>query len=233
MHLLQILASNINRSKQIEKLQQKCVRKDEQIAEATAMRTNLMVAMGIAVMPNTNNDASSANPGHRSRRPSICQPNTTENSEIEISPPTPGDTDETEVPDEHAIGNVSFNSQASSAEGRNGPTPKRPRPARKSLRTSTMLQTQGRLSASAARASRSSLLPGGRSVGKNARQPLLGLSVNQSPSKSGYAGSPTKKGSAVDKAPKGTFDDDDDDSLFAGSEVFGASTPRRGKGGQQ
>ncbi|GAB7359541.1 hypothetical protein MBLNU230_g6729t1 [Neophaeotheca triangularis] len=200
--------------KKIEKLQQRCHRKDDEIAQANAMRTNLMAAMGIGALPGQQPTLA-----HRART-STTNTGNTETSELDISPPTPGDTDETEAPADTADDeNVSFASNVSSGESKNGPTPKRPRPARKSLRASTTLQTQAR--ASVARpGARQSLL--GRDTGK--RHPLLGLSVNMSPSK-GATRSPVKggDGGGGESAPQGTFDD----STLDGSDVF-ASTPGRG-----
>ncbi|KAF2170371.1 hypothetical protein M409DRAFT_64136 [Zasmidium cellare ATCC 36951] len=111
-----------------DRLRRKCLQKDQQIAEAEAMRANLLTAMGL-----------SKDQGrvlvHRSRD-SLAQTQ-------ECTPPTP--TSEERVDGDVDGGNGSFVSNASSQESRSGPTPKRVRP-RKSFAVAPA--TAGRMRAS-------------------------------------------------------------------------------------
>lgn len=178
---------------QLDRLNRRCEQKDKQIAEATAMRSNLMAAMGLG-----NHQTQIALP-HRPSTSSTAQTQYQEaESQEDPSPPTPfsGDDAETQQPGP----GQSFASNVSSNESRSGPTPKRPRPKRPSKarspeqprsRTSTNLRSGG----SAAR-----------------RQPLLNIDTNPS----------TKKSAAPKTPPNGKMADLDE-TTFDGSELFGGT----------
>ncbi|KAK4495105.1 hypothetical protein PRZ48_013432 [Zasmidium cellare] len=112
----------------VDRLRRKCLQKDQQIAEAEAMRTNLMAAMGLS-----NNQTRTL--AHRGRD-SLAE---TQETGDEPTPPTPTSGDGMDV---DAEVNHSFASNASSQESRSGPTPKRPRPRKSFAAPSTAVKTR-------------------------------------------------------------------------------------------
>lgn len=176
-------------SSQIEHLKEVCIEKDDQIAEANAMRSNLMAAMGLG------KTQGSQSAKRRSTRSAVNQ------SEL-------FDATESSVPFIDILGaaKASTTQQSATQDSQIAPSPKRAR-SRKSMGP----PTQPRVSA-AGRATRSSTQD--RRASK--RQPLLAISANLSPSKSG-------KKTPCQSAMKG-FEGGFDDTTFDGSEVF-ASTP--------
>ena len=170
---------------QISRLQQTCKQRDQQIAEANAMRSNLMAAMGIGqAMPS---QIQSSLP-HRTRSVSTRTQHE-QNSQLGPSPPSPSSADGMES---QLGGQGSFASTASSDNPRNGPTPKRAKP-RKSTKAPSPAKTRLNLT----RASRVSAT-GIRTV---VRQPLLSRSVNRVPEKDTLAlpSKVTTKRSAEDR----------------------------------
>ncbi|KAK4543455.1 hypothetical protein LTR36_005598 [Oleoguttula mirabilis] len=181
---------------QIDRLHRKCKQKDQQIAEANAMRSNLMAAMGIGQVQ------TQASLPHRTRT-SSARTQLEPNSQLGPSPPTPASVDGTES--EIIDGRASFASNASSGHSRNGPTPKRARP-RKSFKAPSPAKPRLSMGTKAGRAS-----AGGRSNPK--RQPLLSVSVNRSPRKAAPR-TPSKV------APRDA-EDEYDDSTFDDNELLG------------
>ncbi|KAK5117493.1 hypothetical protein LTR85_008878 [Meristemomyces frigidus] len=154
---------------QIDRLHRECKQKDQQIAEAHAMRSNLMAAMGIGPAMTLQTQASLP---HRTRT-SSTRTQLEQDSQLGPSPPTPASADgmESQIMD----GRASFASNASSGHSRSGPTPKRAKP-RKSFKAPSPAKPRLSIGARAGRANKN-----GRSTSK--RQPLLAMSANRSPGK--------------------------------------------------
>ncbi|KAK3707259.1 hypothetical protein LTR37_012260 [Vermiconidia calcicola] len=194
-----------DKQKKIDRLNRKCEQKDNQIAEASAMRNNLMAAMGL------NGVQTQAKLALRPPRTSSAQTQQRDtDSQDDPSPPTPfsGDDVDTQQPD----AKISFaSSNASSAESRSGPTPKRPR-ARRAFKVPS--PAKPRLSNTlTTRSARPSTV----SQSTSKRQPLLSVSGNR-----------LQRGGAAPKTPSNSAGkmmlDDVDESTFDGSELF-AGTP--------
>ena len=165
------------------------------------MRGNLMAAMGLGGIPVP------ASLPHRTRASAPLTQ--ADDSQMEMSPPRPL---QAYAPNTQAFdGRASFASNASSAESRTGPTPKRAKP-RKSFKAAS--PAKARMS-TIARTGRASLL--GRSTLK--RQPLANVNANRSPSK------------AVPKTPSKAAEigiaDDFGDSTFDENEVYDEMPRRR------
>lgn len=137
----------------IDRLKRRCEQKDHQIAEAEAMRTNLMAAMGLS-------NHQSRVLAHRSRD-SIPQ-----TQQDDPTPPTPTSGDGMDMATQPEEANQSFISNASSQESRSGPTPKRPRPRKSFAAPSTAVKT---------RASTGAALGGKGSQWNAARRQTLGV----------------------------------------------------------
>ncbi|KAK5136129.1 hypothetical protein LTR08_003966 [Meristemomyces frigidus] len=152
----------------VDRLQWKCKQKDQHIAEANSMRSNLMAAMGIGQAIPFQTQSSLP---HRTRTPSTRTQHE-QDSQLDPSPPSLSSTHGVES---QLGGRASIASNASSGHSRNGPTPKRAKP-RKSIKAPS--PAKARLN-TATRAGRTSMT--GRSAA--ARQPLSNKSVNRSPEK--------------------------------------------------
>ncbi|KAM0718301.1 hypothetical protein Q7P37_006633 [Cladosporium fusiforme] len=164
--------------KKIEHLKNVCAEKDDQIAEANAMRSNLMAAMGLGKM-----NQASQSVKRRSTRSAV------DNSEL-------FDNTETSMPFIDILGAAkAANTQVNATQDNSqfAPSPKRAR-----SRRSMAPPTQPRVSA-ASRATRSSTQ--GRIATQ--RQPLVAISGNLSPSK----GANKTPGPSALKGFDGAFDD--------------------------
>ncbi|CAK3775200.1 Hypothetical predicted protein [Lecanosticta acicola] len=179
--------------KRTERLQLKCKEKDQQIAEAEVMRSNLMAAMGLP---------KSHKLPHRSSAQTQDDP----------TPPTPTSRDEnceTQEYDASLISNIAEDQtqeEDEGQEGRDGPTPKRPRsrcsivPAvTRNARASTG-RNLGTASTHATQASR--------------RQTLGVVSGNRGVSKPAAFKTPMRKKEEI------PAEGDGDESTFEGSELF-------------
>ncbi|WPH01726.1 Hypothetical protein R9X50_00457800 [Acrodontium crateriforme] len=141
---------------QIERLSRKCIQKDQQIAEANAMRSNLMAAMGLSGAQALQTQSHLALP-QRSRQDST-------ETHSQPTPPTPAS----------ANGALEMKEQDSFfASSVSGSTPKRPR-TRKSVKVYSPAKPRKSTGMRMSLAGRSSVQ----------RQPLQSLSVNRSPRKS-------------------------------------------------
>lgn len=193
--------------KQIDRLQSKCEQKEKQIAEANAMRSNLMAAMGIS--------GETSKQTSLPHRPSAFSSGQTQSQDVDTqtdpSPPTPHSGNEEESQQQEAAG--SFVSNAST-DSRSGPTPKRARP-RRSVKTSPPVKS--RMSASTSlRTTRRSTATNGTAK----RQPLSSMSANQEHRKSVAPKTPSKVNSKTDE-------NDADETTFEGSELFTGTPGQR------
>jgi hypothetical protein len=181
---------------QIEHLKDVCTDKDDQIAEANAMRSNLMAAMGLGKMPQGSQSAK-----RRSTRSAANQSDFFDNTESSVP-----------FIDILGAAKTTTTQQSATQESQIAPSPKRAR-SRKSV-ASMAPPTQPRVS-TAGRPTRSSTQ--GRSATK--RQPLLAISGNLSPSKSANK---TPCSSAM-KGFDGAFDDTtfDGSEVFASTPGMG------------
>jgi myosin heavy subunit len=199
-----------DRQKKIDKLKTKCEYKDEQIAEANAMRANLMAAMGIS-------GSGTSKQTKLAHRFSVRFASETQSQDIDTqadpSPPTPRSGDDDESQQRGA--EMSF---ASSTDSRSGPTPKRPRP-RRTVKVASPVKA--RLSSAAA--TRSMRRSAGTRTGIGAgvkRQPLLAVSANQVQGRNVGPKTPSK---GAGLAPA----DGMDESTFDGSELFTGTQGRQ------
>lgn len=185
--------------KKIGHLKEVCTDKDDQIAEANAMRSNLMAAMGLGKM----NPQGSQSPKRRSTRSGGNQ------SEL-------FDDTESSVPFIDILGaaaKASATQQNATQDSQMAPSPKRARPRKSGA--SMPPPAQSRVSTNS-RAMRSSTQ--GRSTVK--RQPLQAISGNVSPSKHG-----SKTPFSSGKGFEGGFED----TTFDGSEVFASTPGAKGR----
>ena len=188
--------------RRIDKLKSKCKQKDEQIAEANAMRSNLMAAMGI--------NGSTSKHAMLPHRPATSFEVPSQSQAIDDqdpSPPTP--QSEHDVETQQTGVNASF---TSSTDSRSGPTPKRARP-RRTIKVAS--PARPRMStATATRGTRDSVVNGAGTGIDSAtkRQPLIFVSANPVQRKSMHAKTPSE---AVENVV-----DPMDESTFDGSELF-------------
>lgn len=115
----------------VRRLQSKCEQKDAQIADAEAMRSNLIAAMGLS----THALQTSSLP-HRSRSSSLHKSQTQAQTLTDRSPPTPSPDlcqGQAQGDQDSGLSMTSFAS-TSSTDSPAGPTPKRARPRRSSTR---------------------------------------------------------------------------------------------------
>ncbi|KAI6909894.1 RdRP-domain-containing protein [Hortaea werneckii] len=151
---------------QIDRLLQKCKQKDQQIADANAMRANLMAAMGIA--PAAEATQMSSLP-HRGRE-SIHRASSRPHDRLDQPSPHPRPGGGVETRD--------YNEQDPTAPDypvEKGPTPKRLR-SRRSLKVHSPVRPRSSMNTHSTRMS----APGKASAN---RQPLSNVSANQSPKK--------------------------------------------------
>ncbi|KAI6898315.1 hypothetical protein KC318_g5033 [Hortaea werneckii] len=151
---------------QIDRLLQKCKQKDQQIADANAMRANLMAAMGIA--PAAEATQMSSLP-HRSRE-SVPKALSRPHDRLDQSSPHRESRGRSESRD--------YNEQEPAAPNdlvEKGPTPKRLR-SRRSLKVHSPVRPRASMNTHSTRMS----APGKASAN---RQPLSNVSANQSPKK--------------------------------------------------
>jgi predicted nucleic acid-binding Zn-ribbon protein len=193
----------------VDRLQRKCDQKDAQIAEAEAMRANLMAAMGISHPPPVSRTSSLP---HRSRE-SIAASQLTQAPEMP-PPAMTGGTD-TLVQDSQNYGEESFISNASSLDDvQAGPTPKRPR-SRKSAPAPTS-HLRASIGTRSSLRSRQSVGGGG-----NGRVALQGISGNHGRMSVRPFKTPTKEVRMNDEVGIKTFEPvGEDESTFDGSELF-------------
>ncbi|KAK1092208.1 hypothetical protein LTR48_004774 [Friedmanniomyces endolithicus] len=150
---------------QVKRLQRKCRQKDDQIAEAAVMRSNLLAALGGGAQ--TLMQPSLPHRTRASSRTQATQPATT--------PMTP--SFELEMSTQAFDGRASLTSDASSTHSRNGPTPKRAKP-RKSIAVSPHHKPRMSMGIRTMRAA-----PSARTT--ETRRPLSALNANASPQKEG------------------------------------------------
>ncbi|KAK0337760.1 hypothetical protein LTR94_003373 [Friedmanniomyces endolithicus] len=150
---------------QNKRLQRKCRQKDDQIAEAAVMRSNLLAALGGGAQ--TLMQPSLPHRTRASSRTQATQPATT--------PMTP--SFELEMSTQAFDGRASLTSDASSTHSRNGPTPKRAKP-RKSIAVSPHHKPRMSMGIRTMRAG-----PSARTT--ETRRPLGALNANASPQKDG------------------------------------------------
>ncbi|KAK0267132.1 hypothetical protein LTR35_016519 [Friedmanniomyces endolithicus] len=150
---------------QNKRLQRKCRQKDDQIAEAAVMRSNLLAALGGGAQ--TLMQPSLPHRTRASSRTQATQPATT--------PMTP--SFELEMSTQAFDGRASLTSDASSTHSRNGPPPKRAKP-RKSIAVSPHHKPRMSMGIRTMRAA-----PSARTT--ETRRPLSALNANASPQKEG------------------------------------------------
>ncbi|SMR62088.1 unnamed protein product [Zymoseptoria tritici ST99CH_1E4] len=200
--------------KKIDRLQRKCDQKDASIAEAEAMRANLMAAMGI-----NNMSSKTGSLPHRSRESAV---NTQYTQADDMAPPP---APETLVQDSQAYDD-SFVSNTSSLDSQPGPTPKRPR-SRKSAPAPTSL---ARTSLGARSSLRTRQSAGGTANGGAVgRVALQGISGNHRMSGKGFK-TPTKEVRIQEEVGVKTFEVDgvgEDESTFDGSQLFSGTQGQR------
>ncbi|KAI7710768.1 hypothetical protein KC353_g9444 [Hortaea werneckii] len=151
---------------EIDRLLQKCKQKDQQIADANAMRANLMAAIGIA--PAAEVTQMSSLP-HRSRE-SVPKASSRPHDRLDQPSPHPrsGGQGETRDYDEH-------DPTAPNDPAEKGPSPKRLR-SRRSLKVHSPVRPRSSINTHSTRMS----APGKATAN---RQPLSNVSANQSPKK--------------------------------------------------
>ncbi|KAI7202602.1 RdRP-domain-containing protein [Hortaea werneckii] len=184
---------------QIDRLLQKCKQKDQQIADANAMRANLMAAMGIA--PAAEATQMSSLP-HRSRK-SIHRAPSRPYDRLDQSSPHPVSGGGGETRD--------YNEQDPTAPNdlmEKGPTPKRPR-SRRSLKVQSPVRPRSSMNTRNSRMS----APGKASAN---RQPLSNVSTNQSPKK------PARTRSSKFEAKE--IGNEFDETTLDGNEMIGHGT---------
>ncbi|KAK4609337.1 hypothetical protein CLAFUW4_14266 [Fulvia fulva] len=199
--------------KRVLRYQQKCEQKDQQIAEAEAMRSNLMAAMGL------NKSQARTTLPHRSRESVAYDiPQTQEDP----TPPTPASGNDgmnIEPQDHDQDMNGSFVSNASSQESKNGRTPKRPRPRRSIVVPATVTKTRASMGGPAKPSKTQQILAA-------RRQTLGAVSTNKPSQRPVSFKTPTK--SDVLGEDESTFDGSD---LFAGTQA--ARMVEMGGGGDE
>ncbi|RMY71345.1 hypothetical protein D0863_05216 [Hortaea werneckii] len=184
---------------QIDRLLQKCKQKDQQIADANAMRANLMAAMGIA--PAAEATQMSSLP-HRSResvhKASLGPRDRPDQSSLHPKSGGGGETrDYNEQDPTEPVDSVE-----------KGPTPKRPK-SRRSLKVHSPVRSRSGMNTRSSRMS----APGKASSN---RQPLSNVSANHSPKK--LARTPSSKFEANESG------NEFDDTTLDGNEMIGHST---------
>ncbi|KAK0303375.1 hypothetical protein LTR01_008103 [Friedmanniomyces endolithicus] len=150
---------------QIKRVQRTCRQKDDQIAEAAVMRSNLLAALGGGAQTPMQPSLP-----HRTRASSRTQP-----TQPDSTPVTP--SFELEMSTQAFDGRASLSSNASSTHSANGPTPKRAKP-RKSIVVSPHHKPRMSMGIRTVRAG-----PSARTT--EARRPLGVMSANASPQKDG------------------------------------------------
>ncbi|EME38803.1 hypothetical protein DOTSEDRAFT_83484 [Dothistroma septosporum NZE10] len=189
--------------KRVARYQQKCEQKDQQIAEAEAMRSNLMTAMGLS-------KSQSRSLPHRSRESNTYDVLQTQEDPTPPTPASGADAMHIERQDQDA--DASFVSNGSSQESRNGPTPKRPRPRRSIMVPATATKTRASMggphSGGTAKPSKTQQILAAR------RQTLGAVSVNKPSQQPVTFKTPTK--SDVLGGEESTFDGSE---LFAGTQA--------------
>ncbi|GAB1735585.1 hypothetical protein NU219Hw_g4162t1 [Hortaea werneckii] len=184
---------------QINHLLQKCRQKDQQIADANAMRANLMAAMGIA--PAAEATQKSSLP-HRSRE-SVHEPSLWTQDRLDQSTPPRKSASERET--------RIYTEQVSTVPNdpmEKGPTPKRPR-SRRSLKVQSPVRPRSIVNTRNSRMS----APGKASAN---RQPLSNVSTNQSPTK------PARTRSSNFRAKE--IGNEFDETTLDGNEMIGHGT---------
>ncbi|KAI7347619.1 hypothetical protein KC320_g7126 [Hortaea werneckii] len=184
---------------QIDRLLQKCKQKDQQIADANAMRANLMAAMGIA--PTAEATQMSSLP-HRSResvhKASLGPRDRPDQSSLHPKSGGGGETrDYNEQDPTEPVDSVE-----------KGPTPKRPK-SRRSLKVHSPVRSRSGMNTRSSRMS----APGKASSN---RQPLSNVSANHSPKK--LARTPSSKFEAKE------IGDEFDHTTLDGNETIGHGT---------
>ncbi|KAK5717176.1 hypothetical protein LTR15_009065 [Elasticomyces elasticus] len=171
---------------QVKRLQRKCRQKDDQIAEANAMRSNLLAALGGGAQ-------SLAQPSlpHRTRSSLRTQ---IEPTQADVTPTTPSFA--LDIDSQAFDGGASFASNDSSSHSRNGPTPKRAKP-RKSIKIASPAKPRMSMSTRAV-----------KSAVK--RRPLGVINANTSPRKDGVkTPSRGQVEAGADEFDDSTFDEHD------------------------
>ena len=202
-----------DRQKKIDKLKAKCEQKDKQIAEANAMRTNLMAAMGISGGTGTSAGSfKQTKLPHRLAAPFDSESQSQDlDTQANPSPPTPTSGDDES---QQRNAEISF---TSSTDSRSGPTPKRARP-RRTIKVASPAKT--RLgSAAATRSTRRSVGTGAGTGNGVKRQALLNVSANQVQGRNETFKTPSK---GAELAQDGM-----DESAFDGSELFTGTQGRQ------
>ncbi|KAI7493462.1 hypothetical protein KC367_g8634 [Hortaea werneckii] len=182
---------------QIDRLLQKCKQKDQQIADANAMRANLMAAMGIA--PAAEATQMSSLP-HRSRE-SVHKAPSGLSCRMDLS--TSKSAGECETRDNNEEESLVPNDFAEK-----GPTPKRPR-SRRSLKVNSPVRSRSTMNARSSRM-------GAPGKGSSNRQPLSNVSANHSPKK------PAQTPSSKYKAKE--VGNEFDETTLDGNEMIGHGT---------